>query len=214
MRGHDHVIIEGECTLSSCGEESVIPICTVRIGAIGGKSKFDHLIVESLLQATLESIDTSLREKFSMRTEQTAVGLLDLNTCCLAMIHPDREEYGASVPKVGILLAYFQLHPEAATSLDPTTQHELGLMAKASNNEMASKFSHELGLKNIQKVLDEERRASRMILQVHDELVFEVPEGELEWAKVEVPRAMASVAELRVPLLAEVGVGRNWDEAH
>ena len=66
----------------------------------------------------------------------------------------------------------------------------------------------------VQKVLDEERRASRMIMQVHDELVFEVPEGELEWAKVEVPRAMASVAELRVPLLAEVGVGRNWDKAH
>jgi len=66
----------------------------------------------------------------------------------------------------------------------------------------------------VQKVLDEQRRATRMIMQVHDELVFEVPEGELEWAKVEVPRAMASVAELRVPLLAEVGVGRNWDEAH
>ena len=66
----------------------------------------------------------------------------------------------------------------------------------------------------VQKVLDEERRATRMIMQVHDELVFEVPEAELEWAKVEVPRAMASVAELRVPLLAEVGVGRNWDKAH
>jgi beta-lactamase class A len=107
------------------------------------------------LQAKLESIDASLRDKFNMTADQTAVGLLDLNTLRLAMIHPDHEEYGASVPKVGILLAYFQLHPEAATSLDPTTQHELGLMAKASNNEMASKFSHELGLKNIQKVLDD-----------------------------------------------------------
>src|SRR4029078_9789487 len=73
----------------------------------------------------------------------------------LAMIHPDREEYAASVPKIGILLAYFQMHPEAATNLDPTTQHELGMMAKASNNEMASKFSHELGLKKIQQVLDD-----------------------------------------------------------
>jgi beta-lactamase class A len=48
------------------------------------------------------------------------------------------------------------LHPEAATRLDPVTQHELGLMAKASSNEMASKFSHQLGLKAIQRVLDEQ----------------------------------------------------------
>jgi len=53
-----------------------------------------------------------------------------------------------------------------------------------------------------------------MIMQVHDELVFEVPESELEWARTEVPKIMASVAELKVPLLAEVGVGDNWDEAH
>jgi DNA polymerase I len=53
-----------------------------------------------------------------------------------------------------------------------------------------------------------------MVLQVHDELVFEVPDAELDWAKAEIPRMMAGVAELRVPLLAEVGVGRNRDEAH
>jgi DNA polymerase I len=66
----------------------------------------------------------------------------------------------------------------------------------------------------VQKVLDEEQRATRMIMQVHDELVFEVPEAELGWAREAVPRIMASVAELKVPLLAEVGVGANWDEAH
>jgi DNA polymerase-1 len=53
-----------------------------------------------------------------------------------------------------------------------------------------------------------------MIMQVHDELVFEVPEEELEWVKREVPALMAGVASLSVPLLAEVGVGLNWDEAH
>ncbi|MEO8058131.1 MAG: DNA polymerase I [Burkholderiales bacterium] len=66
----------------------------------------------------------------------------------------------------------------------------------------------------VQKVLDDEKRATRMIMQVHDELVFEVPEAELGWAREAVPRIMASVAELKVPLLAEVGVGANWDEAH
>jgi len=66
----------------------------------------------------------------------------------------------------------------------------------------------------VQGVLDSEQRATRMIMQVHDELVFEVPDAELEWARAEVPRIMASVADLKVPLLAEVGVGANWDEAH
>jgi beta-lactamase class A len=110
--------------------------------------------VDARLQRKLEGIDAKLRETYGMTTEQTAVGVLDLKRQRLAMIHPDRIEYAASVPKVGILLAYFQLHPEAATSLDPETRHELGLMAKASNNEMAAKFSREMGLREIQKVLD------------------------------------------------------------
>ena len=66
----------------------------------------------------------------------------------------------------------------------------------------------------VQKALDEEQRATRMVMQVHDELVLEVPEAELDWAKDAIPRLMAGVALLKVPLLAEVGVGRNWDEAH
>jgi len=66
----------------------------------------------------------------------------------------------------------------------------------------------------VQRVIDDEARATRMVLQVHDELVFEVPDAEIDWARAEVPRVMAGVAELKVPLLAEVGVGRNWDEAH
>jgi len=52
------------------------------------------------------------------------------------------------------------------------------------------------------------------VQQVHDELVFEVPEGEVEWLKTEIPRLMAGVADLKVALLAEVGVGPNWDKAH
>ena len=53
-----------------------------------------------------------------------------------------------------------------------------------------------------------------MIMQVHDELVFEVPEAEVDWLRHEVPRLMAGVAQLRVPLLAEIGVGLNWEKAH
>jgi beta-lactamase class A len=113
--------------------------------------------VNEALQARLEQIDSDLRGKFGMTTTQTAVGVLDLKAPRLAMIHPDREEYAASVPKVGILLAYFQLHPEAATNLNARIRHELGLMAKASNNEMAAKFSREMGLKQIQAVLNSYR---------------------------------------------------------
>src|ERR1035438_3521 len=110
--------------------------------------------VDPTLESGLEKIDAKLRAKYGMTTEQTAVGLLDLNTLRLAMSHPDREEYAASIPKIGILLAYFQLHPEAATNLNPQTRHELGLMAKASSNEMAAKYSRELGLRQIQEVLN------------------------------------------------------------
>lgn len=53
-----------------------------------------------------------------------------------------------------------------------------------------------------------------MIMQVHDELVFELPESEVDWLKTHIPRLMAEVAALKVPLLAEVGVGPNWDKAH
>ncbi|KPF50803.1 DNA polymerase I [beta proteobacterium AAP121] len=66
----------------------------------------------------------------------------------------------------------------------------------------------------VQQALDAEGRATRMVMQVHDELVLEVPEAELDWAKEAIPRLMAGVAALRVPLLAEVGVGPNWDQAH
>jgi len=55
---------------------------------------------------------------------------------------------------------------------------------------------------------------SRMIMQVHDELVLEVPESELEVVKQGLIERMESAAELLVPLLVDVGVGDNWDEAH
>ncbi len=54
----------------------------------------------------------------------------------------------------------------------------------------------------------------KLIMQVHDELVLEVPEGELARAREALPRLMTGVASLRVPLVVDIGVGRNWDEAH
>jgi DNA polymerase I len=71
-----------------------------------------------------------------------------------------------------------------------------------------------LSMNKVQQVLDEEKRGTKMIMQVHDELVFEVPAAEVEWVKTEIPRLMAGVADLKVPLLAEIGVGENWEKAH
>jgi DNA polymerase-1 len=55
---------------------------------------------------------------------------------------------------------------------------------------------------------------TRMIMQVHDELVFEVPENELALMQTRIPELMAQAATLNIPLVVDVGVGNNWDEAH
>jgi DNA polymerase I len=66
----------------------------------------------------------------------------------------------------------------------------------------------------VQRWLEAERLQTRLIMQVHDELVLEVPEAELHLVKEMLPKLMCGVAELQVPLLVELGEGKNWDEAH
>ncbi len=55
---------------------------------------------------------------------------------------------------------------------------------------------------------------ARMIMQVHDELVFEVAEGEVEQVTAQIRQRMAAAATLKVPLIVDTGIGINWDEAH
>jgi len=55
---------------------------------------------------------------------------------------------------------------------------------------------------------------SRLVMQVHDELVFEVPEAELAPVRAALPGLMTGMVHWRVPLLVDVGEGANWDEAH
>jgi DNA polymerase I len=66
----------------------------------------------------------------------------------------------------------------------------------------------------VQNWVVSERLQSKLIMQVHDELVLEVPDSELELVKKTLPELMQNVAKLSVPLLAEVGVGSNWESAH
>jgi DNA polymerase-1 len=66
----------------------------------------------------------------------------------------------------------------------------------------------------VHRWLREQQLRSRLVLQVHDELVFEVPDTEVELLARELPRLMTGVAQLSVPLVVDVGVGPNWDRAH
>ncbi len=71
-----------------------------------------------------------------------------------------------------------------------------------------------LAMLNIDRRLQREHPRAVMTMQIHDELVFEVPEDEVEAVKDMVKAEMESVVELSVPLVAEVGVGHSWAEAH
>ena len=66
----------------------------------------------------------------------------------------------------------------------------------------------------VQGWLVSEQLKSRLIMQVHDELILEVPDDELSRVRLELPPLMTQLGQLRVPLVVEVGVGANWDEAH
>jgi DNA polymerase I len=71
-----------------------------------------------------------------------------------------------------------------------------------------------LAMVAVQSWLEQEKLATKLVMQVHDELVLEVPESELDVVKPSVEKLMTGVAKLDVPLLVEAGVGANWEEAH
>jgi len=64
------------------------------------------------------------------------------------------------------------------------------------------------------KTLAEAGLKTRLILQVHDELLFEAPDGEADAAAALAQKVMQGVAELSVPLVVETGIGKNWGKAH
>ncbi len=66
----------------------------------------------------------------------------------------------------------------------------------------------------VENWLEKEQLKTRMLLQVHDELVFDVPLDEIDLLKEKLPGLMCTVADLKVPLLVSIGIGDNWEEAH
>jgi DNA polymerase-1 len=71
-----------------------------------------------------------------------------------------------------------------------------------------------LAMLAVQNWLDGTNRQSRLVLQVHDELLLETPDSELAEVREQLPHLMSQVAALAVPLVVEVGVGANWEAAH
>ena len=66
----------------------------------------------------------------------------------------------------------------------------------------------------VQNLITAQQLNTKLIMQVHDELVLEVPDAELDLVQTMLPQLMQNVAKLDVPLLAEVGMGSNWESAH
>ncbi|MGQ0442705.1 MAG: DNA polymerase I, partial [Methylophilaceae bacterium] len=98
----------------------------------------------------------------------------------------------------------------------PNVQRRNGAERAAINAPMQGTAADliKLAMIAVDKWLREEKLATKLIMQVHDELVLEVPDNELELVKKTLPTLMQNVAKLDVPLLAEVGVGNNWESAH
>jgi len=71
-----------------------------------------------------------------------------------------------------------------------------------------------IAMVHIQNRLDKENLKSKMTMQVHDELNFSVPKAEIDMAKKLVVEEMENAIKLRVPLIADCGIGTNWLEAH
>ncbi len=138
---------------------------------------------------------------------------------------------------------YFERYPGVKTYMDETRKlaHEQGYVETVygrrlylpeinSGNGMRRQYAErtainapmqgtaadliKMAMISVDKWIMGEAQDVRMIMQVHDELVFEVPDDQVGHASEKVQELMTGVAELRVPLLVDVGVGANWDEAH
>ena len=71
-----------------------------------------------------------------------------------------------------------------------------------------------LAMNKLLSLLSREKLKTKMLLQVHDELIFEAPDEEVDYVSSLIKNTMEHVVDYDVPLIAEVGVGNNWTEAH
>jgi len=126
------------------------------------------------------------------------------------------EETKASAREKGYVETVFGRHLWLPEIKSPNGPRRQGAERAAINAPMQGTAADliKLAMVAVQDWLEASAMQSLLIMQVHDELVLEVPEQELGTVKERLPQLMAGIASLRVPLVAEVGVGTNWEEAH
>lgn len=112
--------------------------------------------VDPELQKMLEEIDRKVGEALGIPEADRAVGVLSLPDQRLALVRPDTMFYGASVPKICILAAYFAENPQAVEALDRQVADELGRMIKLSDNQMAAKYAQLVGVEAIRKLIEKD----------------------------------------------------------
>ncbi len=114
---------------------------------------------------------------------------------------------------VTTLLGRKRFIPELASSAAPVRNFGERMAVNTPIQGTAADLI-KLAMIKIHDLLAEQRPGSRMILQVHDELIFEVPDREVGLVKDLVKKEMEGVLELSVPIKVDIGSGKNWDEAH
>lgn len=126
------------------------------------------------------------------------------------------ENTRAIAKHLGYVETYFGRRLWVPEINSPNVQRRNGAERAAINAPMQGTAADliKLAMIAVQNWLVSERLQSKLIMQVHDELVLEVVDAELELVKQTLPKLMQGVAQLSVPLLAEVGVGSNWEGAH
>jgi DNA polymerase-1 len=114
---------------------------------------------------------------------------------------------------VSTLLGRRRFIPELASSAAPVRSFGERMAINTPIQGTAADLI-KLAMIRIQKRLARQQLRSHMILQVHDELVFEVPDKEIDRMKALVKEEMEGVLTLSVPIRVDMGIGKNWDEAH
>lgn len=126
------------------------------------------------------------------------------------------ENTRAEAKQKGYVETYFGRRLWVPEINSPNVQRRNGAERAAINAPMQGTAADliKLAMIAVDKWLAAEKLQTKLIMQVHDELVLEVPDHELTLVKLNLPALMQGVAKLDVPLLVEVGVGGNWEGAH
>jgi len=134
------------------GETVAIPMFDLSPAAQQVRLSHD-VALNPKLQALVKRLDNTIAEDLDIPQNKRAFGLVDLRSARVAMINGDVMFYGASVPKIAIVLEYLRQHPEFVKAPDITMMRELQLVIKRSNNELAAKYGRLADIDNIQQML-------------------------------------------------------------